>query len=141
MMLMNSRDWLIMRPPDDAPVRHHGKIEMAEILRTMIAAEVRHGRLTPKRRKRIIQFASQLGISPVQAGNLLQACCEESNEDSIANRISLSELKVIPCAESEPDPLTHVIERLRLRRTTAYFAIAAGCVMLILFVFVRLSVM
>lgn len=133
-MQLNSHDWLIMQPPDDAPARRRNKIEIEEILRTMIAAEVWSGRLTPKRRKRIIQFASQLGISPIQAGNLVQACCDDANDAAIANRISPNQFRLMPRAEFEPG--SDIIEELRLRRHTAYFAIAAGCAMLILFVII-----
>jgi hypothetical protein len=40
----------------------------------MIAEEARCGRLTPIRRARIVRFASQLGLSAVETGRLIEEC-------------------------------------------------------------------
>ena len=46
--------------------------ETQHVFREMVVMEVRHGKLNRSRRRRIIQFAARLGISPVQAGHLVQ---------------------------------------------------------------------
>ncbi len=49
-------------------------IDMTVIFRELIADEVRTGRLTRARRRRIVQYAAQLGLSAVQVGRLIAEC-------------------------------------------------------------------
>ena len=48
------------------------------IFRELIAAELRAGRLTPLRRARIIRYASQIGLSAVEAGRLIAECRDDA---------------------------------------------------------------
>ena len=49
------------------------EIDIEDVFRTLIEDELRNGRLTPARRKRIIRYAAQLRMSAVQAGQLIEA--------------------------------------------------------------------
>ncbi len=49
-----------------------------DIFRQLIADEIRNGRLSPSRRRRIVRYAAQLGLSAVEAGKLIAACREEA---------------------------------------------------------------
>ena len=60
-------------PPVFAP-----SIDMTAIFRQLIADEVRTGRLTRARRRRIVQYAAHLGLSAVQVGRLIAECREEA---------------------------------------------------------------
>ena len=51
-------------------------MDIHDIFRAMITAELRAGRLTPGRRKRIVQYAAQLRLSAVEAGRLIDECRE-----------------------------------------------------------------
>lgn len=48
------------------------------ILRTMIANEIRTGRLTPARRRRVVKYAMGLGLTAVEAGCLIAECRDEA---------------------------------------------------------------
>jgi|CXWL01.1.fsa_nt_gi hypothetical protein len=52
------------------------------IFRELIAAELRAGRLTPSRRARIVRYASQIGLSAVEAGRLVTECQDEALDHS-----------------------------------------------------------
>ncbi len=67
------------------------KIEMRNIFHQMIADELRNGRLTRHRRKRVIRYAAQLGLSAVEAGRLITTCREQVLEsaDPIERRHAL----------------------------------------------------
>ena len=49
-------------------------LETRDIYEQMIDHELRVGRLSPSRRKRIIRYAAGLGLSAVEAGKLVDAC-------------------------------------------------------------------
>lgn len=114
-------DWLISSPSEGESNGYQGAMDIAEILRAMIEHEARSGRLTSWRRHRIIQFAAQLGISPIEAGRLVQAWRDEVLQ-----------------AESQSDAL---FPSLRLvgpgsgsnRRTSGFFAILAGAGLILAF--------
>jgi hypothetical protein len=55
-------------------------IDMHDVFRQLVADELRCGRLTPARRRRIMGYAAQLGLSAVQAGRLVEACRKEALE-------------------------------------------------------------
>ena len=52
-------------------------IDTKDVFRQLIVDEIRNGRLTPARRRRIVRYAAHLGLSAVQAGRLIAACREE----------------------------------------------------------------
>lgn len=61
---------------DDRPM-FVPSIDTVEVFRKLILDELRSGRLTPSRRRRIVQYAAHLGLSAVQAGRLVEVCREE----------------------------------------------------------------
>lgn len=67
--------------PEDPPA-FVSKIEMRDVFHQMIADELRNGRLTQERRKRIIRYAAQLGLSAVEAGRLITTCREQVLESA-----------------------------------------------------------
>ena len=72
----------------EGPPTYVPKLEMRDIFHQMIADELRNGRLTRERRKRIIRYAAQLGLSAVEAGRLITTCREQILEraDSVERR-------------------------------------------------------
>ena len=44
------------------------------IFRELILEELRAGRLTPIRRSRIVRYASQIGLTAIEAGRLIAEC-------------------------------------------------------------------
>ncbi len=67
----------VIQPPDndDRPA-FVPRIEKRDVYYEMIASELRNGRLTRARRKRIIQYAAHLGLNAVEAGRLITQCGE-----------------------------------------------------------------
>jgi len=57
-----------------------------DLFRELIRAEIRHGRLSPWRRRRIVQYAAQLKLSAVEAGRMIEECRDEllTDEDPLA---------------------------------------------------------
>ncbi|MCC7292856.1 MAG: hypothetical protein IT449_12415 [Phycisphaerales bacterium] len=47
-----------------------------EVFRAMIEWEAISGSLTPSRRRRLVRYAAQLGLSATQAGELIRACVD-----------------------------------------------------------------
>lgn len=70
------------RMGSEGPPTYVPKIEMREIFHQMIADELRNGRLTRERRKRVIRYAAQLGLSAVEAGRLITTCREQVLESA-----------------------------------------------------------
>ncbi len=66
------------RAADGDPSVYVPSIDMTVIFRELIADEVRTGRLTRARRRRIVQYAAHLGLSAVQVGRLIAECQEEA---------------------------------------------------------------
>ncbi len=58
-------------------------IPVEDIFEQMFALELRDGKLTPKRRKRLVQYAAQMGLSARQAGMLLERSCQRAIEDGV----------------------------------------------------------
>lgn len=52
-------------------------IDTHEVFRQLILGEIRNGRLSRWRRRRIVQYAAAMGLSATEAGDLLVACREE----------------------------------------------------------------
>ena len=50
------------------------RLDTKDIFRQLIEDEIRHGRLTRSRRKRIVRYAAQLRLSAVEAGRLIEQC-------------------------------------------------------------------
>lgn len=58
------------------------RIAAADVYYEMIASELRNGRLTRARRRRIVRYAAQLGLSAVEAGRLIVECRERALESA-----------------------------------------------------------
>ena len=58
------------------------RIDASDILRRLIVDELRNGRLTRGRRRRIVRYCAALGLSAVQAGELIKAGREEVLQSS-----------------------------------------------------------
>ena len=52
-------------------------IDTRDIFRQMIADEIRSGRLSRGRRRRIVRYATSMGVSAVEAGKLIAACRDQ----------------------------------------------------------------
>jgi len=46
----------------------------ADVFRALIEDELRNGRLTPTRRRRIVRYAMAMGLTATQAGDLIAEC-------------------------------------------------------------------
>lgn len=57
-------------------------IDTHEVFRALVADEIRNGRLTPVRRRRIVRYAAGLRMSAVEAGRLIATCREELIESA-----------------------------------------------------------
>jgi len=72
------------QPPGESPHRDSSAesrlgavaapIDQREIFRQLIEDEIRNGRLTRARRRRIVRYAAQLRLSAVEAGNMIERC-------------------------------------------------------------------
>ncbi len=80
-------------------------INTHDVFRQLITDELRSGRLTPARRRRIVRYAAQLGLSAVQAGRLVNACRKEAlqSRDPIERYCALR--LVEPTPTTIPTPL------------------------------------
>ena len=73
-------------------------MDTKEIFRTLIADEVRSGSLSRSRRRRIVQYASHLGLSGVQVGEMIDDCRKEALEsDDTVERANA--LRLVPAHE------------------------------------------
>ena len=52
--------------------------EGREIFREMVRAETRNGPLNPLRRRRLIQYAAALKLTPLEAGKIITEVCREN---------------------------------------------------------------
>lgn len=53
------------------------------IFRRLISQEIRNGRLSTYRRRRIVQYAAHLGISAVDMGKMIEHCSQKCFEESM----------------------------------------------------------
>jgi hypothetical protein len=68
------------RPSDlDADAR---AIPTSDVFRALIEEELRSGRLTPSRRRRIVRYATAMGLSATEAGELITECQRQALEDA-----------------------------------------------------------
>lgn len=76
-------------------------IESHDVFRQLIEEEIRNGRLSTSRRRRIVRYAAQLGLSATQAGRLIEASRAEFQQER-ASRNSQSQLRWV----QTPQPAT-----------------------------------
>ena len=80
------------------------RMDMREIFQQMIRHELRNGRLTPWRRRRIVRYAARLGLSAVEAGRFITDCRKAALEsDDHEERLHALRL-VEPARERIPGP-------------------------------------
>ena len=77
------------------------RIVVTDIFRRLIVDELRSGRLTPARRRRIVRYACQMGLSAVEAGQLMAACREEA----LASRHPVERRTALRLVEPPLDPV------------------------------------
>ena len=68
--------------PSDNQTRIAQQCDVDAVFRQLIEDEIRSGRLTKSRRRRIVRYAAQLRLSAVEAGQLIEACRQRVLEDS-----------------------------------------------------------
>jgi len=57
-------------------------IEIRDVFRQLLMDEIRSGRLSPARRRRIVRYGAKLRMSAVEVGQLVQECKEEALESA-----------------------------------------------------------
>lgn len=73
-------------------------ISTGDVFRQLILDEVRAGNLTTARRRRIVAYATRLGLSAVEAGELLEECRKQlEHEEHPA-----ADLPALKLAEPQP---------------------------------------
>ncbi len=98
-----------LRCIDAAPPQTHTFIPPTElILRTMIETEIRTGRLTPARRRRVVKYAMGMGLSAIEAGRLVAQCRDEAlaGDDPVARETAL---KLVPRPAPDRRPAASVL--------------------------------
>ena len=85
-----------------SPRDYTRRIDTKEIFRELIAQEVRTGRLTPSRRRRIVRYAAQLRLSAVETGRLIAECRDEALESEDPEEIYHALLLVEPPPQTMP---------------------------------------
>ena len=97
-------------PNEDLP-EFVPSIDTDEIFRRLIADELRAGRLTRARRRSIVQYAAQMGLSAVQAGRLIAACRDEAlrSRDPIERRCAFRLVDPPPARVPTPLKIAMVI--------------------------------
>lgn len=82
---MRFRDSDDYRHQDDLQLLHTGpKLSRSEgrvIFREMVRAEARNGQLSDLRRKRLIQYAAALQLTPLEASRIVTEVCFENQVD------------------------------------------------------------
>lgn len=73
-------------PSDDFSWRSTGPIDWEAVFRELIASECRFGRLTRARRRRILQYGAQLGLSPLELGEVVERAEREAEDARCAFR-------------------------------------------------------
>ena len=102
----NTADWARTNDQPDT-ANHTGtgqSCDLDTIFRQLIEDEIRSGRLTKARRKRIVGYAAQLRISAVHAGQLIESCRQKVLESNDATQQSHA-LRLVP---SQPSLIPHV---------------------------------
>ncbi len=84
----------------DSPPTKPRRIHAKDILRELIAQELRAGRLTPSRRRRMVRYAAKFHLSAVDTGMLIEECRDEALE-SEDSEVIFHALRLI-----EPPPKT-----------------------------------
>ena len=92
-----------------SPSDYTQRIDTKEIFRELIAQEVRSGRLTPSRRRRMVRYAAQFHLSAVETGRLIAECRDEALESEDAEEIYHALRLVEPPPPTMPLPVKAAI--------------------------------
>ncbi len=91
------------RPSSGAEVSNRPlRLDTQTIFREMIARELRCGRLTAAQRARIVRYASQMGLSAVETGELIAECRAEALQSGDARVRGFALRLVEPAAPRIP---------------------------------------
>ena len=88
-----------------SPRDYMRRIDTKEIFREMIAQEVRTGRLTPGRRRRMVRYAAQFQLSAEETGRLIVECRDEALESDDPEEIYHALRLVEPPPPTIPIPV------------------------------------
>lgn len=83
---------------DDLPA-FTPRIEVRDVFAQLIADEVRSGRLSPARRRRIVRYAARLGLSAVEVGRMVTRC----REDALASHNPVERRHALRLVEPPPE--------------------------------------
>ena len=97
-------------PREDLP-EFVPSIDTEEIFRRLIADELRAGRLSRAKRRRVVQYATQMGLSAAQARRLIAACRDEAlrSGDPIERRYAFRLVEPSPARIPTPLKIAMVI--------------------------------
>lgn len=82
-------------------------MHLDDIFRELIRAEIRNGRLSAWRRRRIVQYAAQLKLSAVEAGRLIEECRDELLVGD-APEATEHALRLLPVPQPHRSPLRNI---------------------------------
>ena len=84
------------RPPaeNDLP-EYMPSIDTHDVFRELIASEIRDGRLSASRRRRIIRYAAHLGLSAVETGKMIARCRDQAIQSDDPNERAFA-LRLVP---------------------------------------------
>jgi hypothetical protein len=92
-----------------SPHDYTRRIDTKEIFRAMISQELRSGRLTPSRRRRMVRYAAQFHLSAVETGRLIAECRDEALESEDPEEIYHALRLVEPPPKTMPLPVKAAI--------------------------------
>ena len=95
-------------PPNDIPP-FAPTIDTHDVFRSLIADELRHGRLNRAHRRRIVGYAARLGLTAVQTGRLIEEC----REDALHSRDPVERRHALRLIEAE-EPLVSTHTKIAL---------------------------
>ncbi|MEK6675291.1 MAG: hypothetical protein AABZ47_06500 [Planctomycetota bacterium] len=82
------------------PQPHEAPLSARSIFRTLLIQEIREGRLTPSRRKRIIRYAAKLDLSAVEVGEWIAEYQEATLGSSSTDQPTL---RLVTTDATQPD--------------------------------------
>lgn len=96
-------------------------VDIRDVFRRLIADEIRAGRMTTSRRRRIVRYAAHLGISAVEAGRLVTACRKQVVESGDSHERS----HALRMADPSPDPVSWPLKVALLLAAAALLYVAS----------------
>ena len=78
--------------------RPMSRYQLHKIFREVVKSEVADGRLSPWRRRKLVQYAASLRISAVEAGELIQEAIRARGVEEIGEEEPAPRLRLVPPA-------------------------------------------